>query len=100
MLGKTDAADYRGNCALREGSRSASRRAEPAARSPHSATTALGRYGEFCIATLGRWPAAERQLSRRQVNLHRQVGAGAWQLFCFNPNGGRVERGFNATESP
>ena len=99
MLGKTDAAVCRSTCALRVGCRSASRRAESAARSPYSATTALGRYGELCIATLGRWPAAEGQLSRRQVNLRRQVGAGTWQLFCFNPNGARVERGFDAAES-
>ena len=77
--------------------------------SPHSATTALARYGELCIATpavrwlrasnLGRWPAAEGQLSRLQVNLRRQVGAGTWQLFCFDPNGARVELDFDAADS-
>ena len=50
-------------------------------------------------SNLGRWPAAEGQLSRLQVDLRRQVGTGTWQLFCFDPNGARVELDFDAAES-
>ncbi|MBC7730043.1 MAG: VOC family protein [Microbacteriaceae bacterium] len=30
--------------------------------------------------------------------LRRQAGAGTWQLFCFDPNGARVELDFDAAE--
>jgi catechol 2,3-dioxygenase-like lactoylglutathione lyase family enzyme len=32
--------------------------------------------------------------------LRRQAGAGAWQLFCHDPNGAKVELGFEASETP
>ena len=31
-------------------------------------------------------------------DLRQQVGAGAWQLFCFDPNGAKVELDFDASE--
>ena len=34
-----------------------------------------------------------------KYDLRRQVGAGTWQLFCFDPNGARVELDFDAAES-
>ena len=33
-----------------------------------------------------------------QHDLRRQAGAGLWQLFCFDPNGARVELDFDAAE--
>ena len=33
-----------------------------------------------------------------KYDLRRQVGAGTWQLFSFDPNGARVELDFEATE--
>jgi catechol 2,3-dioxygenase-like lactoylglutathione lyase family enzyme len=34
-----------------------------------------------------------------KYDLRRQAGAGTWQLFCFDPNGARVELDFDAAES-
>jgi catechol 2,3-dioxygenase-like lactoylglutathione lyase family enzyme len=34
-----------------------------------------------------------------KFDLRRQAGAGTWQLFCFDPNGARVELDFDAAES-
>jgi hypothetical protein len=34
-----------------------------------------------------------------KLDLRRQAGAGIWQLFCFDPNGARVELDFDAAES-
>ena len=33
-----------------------------------------------------------------KFDLRRQAGAGIWQLFCFDPNGARVELDFDAAE--
>jgi catechol 2,3-dioxygenase-like lactoylglutathione lyase family enzyme len=33
-----------------------------------------------------------------KYELRRQAGAGTWQLFCFDPNGARVELDFDAAE--
>ncbi len=33
-------------------------------------------------------------------DLRRQSGSGAWQLFCFDPDGARVELDFDASERP
>ena len=35
-----------------------------------------------------------------KFDLRHQAGAGTWQLFCFDPNGARVELDFDAAESP
>ena len=35
-----------------------------------------------------------------KYDLRRQAGAGTWQLFCYDPNGARVELDFDAAESP
>ena len=35
-----------------------------------------------------------------KFDLRRQAGSGTWQLFCFDPNGARVELDFDAAESP
>lgn len=37
--------------------------------------------------------------SGAQYELRRQAGAGTWQLFCFDPNGARVELDFDASET-
>ncbi len=34
-----------------------------------------------------------------EYDLRRQVGAGTWQLFCFDPNGAKVELDFDASET-
>ena len=34
-----------------------------------------------------------------KYDLRRQVGAGSWQLFTFDPNGAKVELDFDAAES-
>ena len=34
-----------------------------------------------------------------KYDLRRQAGSGTWQLFCFDPNGARVELDFDASES-
>ena len=34
-----------------------------------------------------------------KYDLRRQVEVGTWQLFCFDPNGARVELDFNPAES-
>ncbi len=34
-----------------------------------------------------------------KYDLRRQAGAGTWQLFCFDPNGAKVELDFDASES-
>jgi catechol 2,3-dioxygenase-like lactoylglutathione lyase family enzyme len=34
-----------------------------------------------------------------KFDLRRQPGAGTWQLFCFDPNGARVELDFDAAEA-
>jgi catechol 2,3-dioxygenase-like lactoylglutathione lyase family enzyme len=46
-------------------------------------------------------PATVRQLKAEGVNydLRRQKDSGTWQLFCFDPNGARVELDFAPTES-
>ena len=33
-----------------------------------------------------------------KYDLRQQVGAGTWQLFCFDPNGAKVELDFDASE--
>jgi len=33
-----------------------------------------------------------------KYDLRQQVGAGTWQLFCFDPNGAKVELDFDAAE--
>jgi catechol 2,3-dioxygenase-like lactoylglutathione lyase family enzyme len=33
-----------------------------------------------------------------KYDLRRQAGAGTWQLFCFDPNGAKVELDFDASE--
>lgn len=35
-----------------------------------------------------------------KYDLRRQAGAGTWQLFCFDPNGARVELDFDPAEEP
>ena len=35
---------------------------------------------------------------RVKYDLRQQVGAGTWQLFCFDPNGAKVELDFDAAE--
>ena len=37
--------------------------------------------------------------SGTKYDLRQQVGAGTWQLFCFDPNGARVELDFDASET-
>jgi catechol 2,3-dioxygenase-like lactoylglutathione lyase family enzyme len=34
-----------------------------------------------------------------KYDLRRQVGAGTWQLFCYDPNGAKVELDFDAAET-
>jgi len=38
--------------------------------------------------------------SGTKYDLRQQPGAGTWQLFCFDPNGAKVELDFDASESP
>jgi catechol 2,3-dioxygenase-like lactoylglutathione lyase family enzyme len=33
-----------------------------------------------------------------KYDLRQQVGSGTWQLFCFDPNGAKVELDFDASE--
>ena len=35
-----------------------------------------------------------------RYDLRRQAGAGTWQLFCFDPNGAKVELDFDPAETP
>ena len=37
--------------------------------------------------------------SSTKYDLRQQVGAGTWQLFCFDPNGAKVELDFDASET-
>jgi catechol 2,3-dioxygenase-like lactoylglutathione lyase family enzyme len=37
--------------------------------------------------------------SGTKYDLRQQVGAGTWQLFCFDPNGAKVELDFDAKET-
>jgi catechol 2,3-dioxygenase-like lactoylglutathione lyase family enzyme len=37
--------------------------------------------------------------SGTKYDLRQQVGAGTWQLFCFDPNGAKVELDFDASET-
>ena len=37
--------------------------------------------------------------SGTKYDLRQQVGAGTWQLFCFDPNGAKVELDFDAAET-
>jgi catechol 2,3-dioxygenase-like lactoylglutathione lyase family enzyme len=37
--------------------------------------------------------------SGTKYDLRRQAGAGTWQLFCYDPNGAKVELDFDAAES-
>jgi catechol 2,3-dioxygenase-like lactoylglutathione lyase family enzyme len=37
--------------------------------------------------------------SGTKYDLRRQAESGTWQLFCFDPNGARVELDFDATET-
>ena len=37
--------------------------------------------------------------SATPYELRQQAGAGTWQLFCFDPNGAKVELDFDASES-
>lgn len=34
-----------------------------------------------------------------KYDLRQQIGAGTWQLFCFDPNGAKVELDFDASET-
>ena len=34
-----------------------------------------------------------------KYDLRQQVGAGIWQLFCFDPNGAKVDLDFDAGEA-
>jgi len=47
-------------------------------------------------------PQVKARLDERGVKyeLRRQVGAGTWQLFTYDPNGAKVELDFDAAESP
>ena len=36
--------------------------------------------------------------SGHPYDLRQQAGAGTWQLFCFDPNGAKVELDFDASE--
>ena len=46
-------------------------------------------------------PAVKARFDAADVkyDLRRQAGSGTWQLFCFDPNGARVELDFDAAES-
>ncbi|MEO8039542.1 MAG: VOC family protein [Betaproteobacteria bacterium] len=46
-------------------------------------------------------PAMTAKLKSRDIkyDLRRQNDSGVWQLFCFDPNGARVELDFPATET-
>ncbi len=37
--------------------------------------------------------------SGTKYDLRQQAGAGTWQLFCFDPNGARVELDFDPSET-
>ena len=37
--------------------------------------------------------------SNTKYDLRQQPGAGTWQLFCFDPNGAKVELDFDASET-
>ena len=37
--------------------------------------------------------------SGTKYDLRQQPGAGTWQLFCFDPNGAKVELDFDASET-
>ncbi len=41
---------------------------------------------------------AKLKASGIQYDLRRQNESGTWQLFCFDPNGARVELDFDASE--
>lgn len=45
-------------------------------------------------------PGTVAKLRARQIayDLRRQAQSGTWQLFCFDPNGARVELDFDAAE--
>jgi catechol 2,3-dioxygenase-like lactoylglutathione lyase family enzyme len=45
-------------------------------------------------------PGTLAKLKARQIDydLRRQAQSGTWQLFCFDPNGARVELDFDAAE--
>lgn len=47
-------------------------------------------------------PATTARLAAAGVrySLTRQAGSGLWQLFCFDPNGARVELDFDPAEMP
>jgi catechol 2,3-dioxygenase-like lactoylglutathione lyase family enzyme len=34
-----------------------------------------------------------------KYDLRQQVGAGTWQLFCYDPNGAKVELDFDPSET-
>jgi catechol 2,3-dioxygenase-like lactoylglutathione lyase family enzyme len=38
------------------------------------------------------------QARHQRYDLRRQAGSGIWQLFCFDPNGARVELDFDPAE--
>jgi len=42
---------------------------------------------------------ARLDASGTKYDLRRQAGTGTWQLFCFDPNGAKVELDFDASES-
>ena len=46
-------------------------------------------------------PAVQARLDAAGVryDLRRQAGSGTWQLFCFDPNGAKVELDFAASEA-
>jgi catechol 2,3-dioxygenase-like lactoylglutathione lyase family enzyme len=46
-------------------------------------------------------PATVKRLEARGIryDLRKQVGSGVWQLFCFDPDGARVELDFDGGEA-
>jgi catechol 2,3-dioxygenase-like lactoylglutathione lyase family enzyme len=46
-------------------------------------------------------PGTVAKLNARQIpfDLRRQAESGTWQLFCFDPNGARVELDFDRAET-
>ena len=46
-------------------------------------------------------PGTVAKLKARQIafDLRRQAQSGTWQLFCFDPNGARVELDFDSAET-
>ena len=64
---------------------------------PDGALLGSGSAADF---HLGDKPGSNQMIdiSRLSRGWRRQAGAGIWQLFCFDPNGARVELDFDANE--